>query len=243
MNSMSGAMLRQGQPMEEVLQTIIHRPIKSNVIQSPSLYESNIAIDELTITEEKTPSVSDELQPSTSPSREYHQDDQWNPGTLYMELTGVKKCGPPCPCPCHHQKRVRSPRLLDDILGSLFIGYSGLPCYQQTCDRDCKQGSSEVGVGLQYAFPRWMLNRIVCMRVMSSKIKGPELLLRCLRVRPRNAPIFQATLEGNLSGVMDLLTNGQASLLDVSPQGNSLLHVCSIIFFTKTTIYITSLVP
>jgi hypothetical protein len=36
-------------------------------------------------------------------------------------------CTPWCSCSCHRETRLRTPRMLEQFIGSLFIGYSGLP--------------------------------------------------------------------------------------------------------------------
>ncbi|KAL9117489.1 MAG: hypothetical protein Q9187_005974 [Circinaria calcarea] len=223
-HSTGGSILRQGQSMEAVLQTIVHRPTNSGVILNLTRAEAIIATDELSVVEEQLPSVSDEPRSGTGFLEEQYQDNSGCKGALHMEFTKYQRCCSSCLCSCHHQNRVRSPRLLNDILGSLLIGYSGLPCYRQTCDRDCKKGASKGGVILQYTFPGWILKKTLCMMMACSKMKGPELLLRCLRVRPEESPIFEAVRAGNLSEVKNLLVNGEASIIDVNYRGYSPLH-------------------
>ena len=74
------------------------------------------------------------------------------------------------------------------------------------------------------------------MLMARPKMKGPELLLRCLRARPDSSPIFRAAEAGNVSKVRDLLVNGDASLFDVRSDGESILHVCRVYILLINTI-------
>ena len=48
--------------------------------------------------------------------------------------------------------------------------------------------------------------------------------------RPYESPIFVSIQEGNISGVMALLRNGDASIHDVDPYGLGLLYVRNLAF-------------
>jgi hypothetical protein len=58
--------------------------------------------------------------------------------------------------------------------------------------------------------------------------QGWDLKFRTYNVRPLDSPIFQYCKEGDLEGVKRLLRAGQASLLDVTPSGGSLITVSII---------------
>ena len=65
--------------------------------------------------------------------------------------------------------------------------------------------------------------------VTLSQKRGPELLLRCVRVRPHSSPSFQAVLQGQIHHLISLLTEGKASVLDVNRFGESLIaHATSV---------------
>ena len=56
--------------------------------------------------------------------------------------------------------------------------------------------------------------------------QGPEMLVRCLRVREfLHTPAFQLLAQGEFEQVKNLISIGQASVLDVHQGGWSLLHV------------------
>jgi hypothetical protein len=58
--------------------------------------------------------------------------------------------------------------------------------------------------------------------------QGWDLCFRTYNVRPLDSPIFQFCMEGDLEGVNKLIRHGEASLLDVTPTGESLVTVSII---------------
>ena len=139
-------------------------------------------------------------------------------------------CNPACTCNCHSRNAIRSPSFLNRILGSLFMSYQGSPWSTQACNSpDCRKSVGRLTY--TYAFPRWLLHRIVVMHMAYSQIQGPELVLRVWRVCPYNAIILgdyrtsDREEERCLVAVERSLSNGAASLLDVDPDGATLLHV------------------
>lgn len=69
-----------------------------------------------------------------------------------------------------------------------------------------------------------------------------NLSSRTFRAVPKDALIFQFCRDGNLEGVKTLLARGDASLMDRSPNGRTLLHVSimPINFFMKRGVSSTS---
>ena len=109
------------------------------------------------------------------------------------------------------------------MLGLLFVGYHGNARLFTKCDTDACFGPSKTGYHILYVFPRWVLNLAMFIQV---NMQGPEMLIRCLRVRPfATTPVFQLLAQGQHNQVQRLLSIGQASVLDVSEAGKSLLQV------------------
>lgn len=136
-------------------------------------------------------------------------------------------CEQICSCSCHRIGRIKSPYYLNALFGSLLIGYSGRPWETRTCnDTGCRSRSTEITY--TYTFPQWFMKRMVKMR-MAYDQGGPELCLRVVRVREGSADIFYFTREFNeeiaIHRIKSLLTNGEASVLDVDPDGYSALQV------------------
>ena len=138
-------------------------------------------------------------------------------------------CEPDCSCACHEGGRIRSPRYLNAIFGSLSIGYRAQPWVTATCDSsDCR--SRLTHVTYTYAFPPWLLDRMVTFRIAYDQSRGPELCVRLPRVRSHSDSIFTAAArlheeEAAIEHIKLLLTNGEASVLDVDSYGHTALQV------------------
>lgn len=63
--------------------------------------------------------------------------------------------------------------------------------------------------------------------------QGWDLRFRTYNVRPWDSPIFRCCRKGDLEGVKNLVRNGDASLLDICPEGKSLIEM-SIVSFPPT---------
>lgn len=140
------------------------------------------------------------------------------------------RCDSACCCICHRRCQLKSPRSLNALLGSLFVGYQTSPWSAQTCSNsDCRRRSKKLTY--VYAFPRWFLARILLINVAYDQSKGPELNLRVMRVRPSNTGIFWWLRykghdeESMVNYMKRLLSDGEVSVLDVDPQGYTILHV------------------
>jgi hypothetical protein len=145
------------------------------------------------------------------------------------ELT-QSQCDSACDCTCHRRNRFRSPSFLNAVLGSLFVGYQASPWSAQECNsRVCQRRSSRITY--TYAFPQWLLNRVLFCNIAYSNSNGPELCLKVVRIRPDHENIFHRLIsprvdeKGFLGRIEDLMNEGQASVLDVSASGWTVLHV------------------
>ena len=145
-------------------------------------------------------------------------------------LTG-KSCNVNCRCSCHKKGNLKSPKFLTTILGSLMVGYNAIPGLAQRCnDPSCKGQSTNITY--TYAFPDWFVSRVVYLNFKNEQSRGPELCLRVVRVRPSDAKIFLAVQDDReevaLEHTKRLLLAGEASVLDVDPDGGSALSVGEI---------------
>ena len=137
-----------------------------------------------------------------------------------------------CRCRCHRQGHLKSPRSLSAILGSFFLGYQAIPCSAETCKySSCQRRSGKVNY--TYAFPRWLLSRVLLINIGYSRSRGPELILRTMRIRPDRESMFRVMIDEYadeskiLSRIETLIDEGAGSILDVSPDGMTGLHVSS----------------
>ena len=139
-------------------------------------------------------------------------------------------CEQDCDCACHRRGKIQSPSYLSTILGSLLIGYSINPWMTRQCNSvDCRVHPTYITY--TYAFPKWLLSRMVRLRIAYDQSRGPELCLRVMRVRPDEASIWGpvvATVSDESMRIQELnrlFINGEASVLDVDSLGSNALIV------------------
>ena len=97
---------------------------------------------------------------------------------------------------------------------------SGCRCGQISCRAERYR--------LDYSFrlPSWLASRLVAAAVSYSNAEGPELCLRMQRIRSPNDPFWNISQsESLIPHFMSLLRSGKASVLDVDPDGYSLIYV------------------
>ena len=69
-------------------------------------------------------------------------------------------------------------------------------------------------------FPRWFVKRSVALTIACNQPKGPELILRVLRTRPKHAFVFICAQYGYYDELKRLLENGEASVVDIDEEEN-----------------------
>ena len=131
-----------------------------------------------------------------------------------------------CLCTCHTRRRKRSPQLLDQLIGTLFLGYSSTPLFRPECNKAaCSQPSFSI-VTVVYFFPQWFLYRALYINSWYTNRDGPEIGLRIIRTRPDNSVIFHYADVGDIDGIKGLFAKGEASPHDITAtHGNTLLAV------------------
>lgn len=149
--------------------------------------------------------------------------------SLRMRFLRRRQCRSYCGCACHAPTRFNSPRMLQAVVGSLFVGYSGIPRVSPACNDDDCVASKEAFVQINYMFPQWLVARMVSAAMRFSAQSGPELSLRTLNVRNPEATIFKAAWENDAVAVNHLLENGEASVMDIAHGlGHTPLHLAVI---------------
>ena len=131
-----------------------------------------------------------------------------------------------CQCACHIHQRLNTPRLLDEVLGTLFIGYSGSPLFLRCNQKACRAQSDSYTTFI-YQFPRWFItSRIIQLKAKVTALYGPEISLRFNRVVSGKALVFYYATTGDVTKMKDLFEQGRASPSDVRfDSGLTPLHV------------------
>ncbi|KAK3935168.1 ankyrin repeat-containing domain protein [Diplogelasinospora grovesii] len=137
----------------------------------------------------------------------------------------VATCHPGCPCSCHAPQRSATPAILNNILGRLFVGYSGLPVLSPKCDDEECRGARTKQVSMEYWFPISIWPTIVRIQLALSINGGPSLHLETLRRVPDASQCVGFAQNGNIRGLQHLFRHGLASPRDVSSgRGYTLLR-------------------
>ena len=223
-DSINEAVLHQGRALDIVYQEIRHFTEQSNVLQ----VHSSIDLDNKTsqsMFNSTDMNVLNLICISGDVSHTRSTNNIAFPSSFTFHMTKHQRCKALCVCVCHRQGCLKSPRWLGNMLGSLFFGYTGLPQYLNRCNVKTCQRSSSTALYVQYIFPSWLMRCILLTKIAFSQNKGPELLLRCLRIRPGDARIFDAAATLQTDHIRQMLTSGEASVLDVNDRGRSPLHV------------------
>jgi len=153
----------------------------------------------------------------------------------------ARSCGLRCQCVCHEQRLFRSSAWLRPFFGSLFVS----PNLLRTCRLKACQARM-ARVAYTYAFPFWFLDRVFTASITTSTAKGPELLIRLMRIRAPESAIFRTSGSGPLlcngtTTVKALLDHGKASVLDTTASGLTILHVGKTMTLKRSIIRLITL--
>lgn len=125
-----------------------------------------------------------------------------------------------CSCSCHRKPHVLALPVLKGIAGALNVSFSTIPVWRPVCDIQRCHSRKKSIINGRYFFPRWFYSRVVYFSLISSKRKGPELLLRVCRIISRNGSIFHCILSNDFTGVRHLYGNGEAFPYDIDEDRN-----------------------
>ncbi|KAK0721386.1 ankyrin repeat-containing domain protein [Apiosordaria backusii] len=130
-----------------------------------------------------------------------------------------------CRCWCHTQQRSATPAVLNNLLGRLFVGYSGLPVLSQKCDNEECRGVLSKQISMEYWFPISLWSTIIRLQLGTSLNGGPTLHLETFRRIPDTSQSVDFAQKGNMLGLQHLFRHGLASPRDVSnSRGYTLLR-------------------
>ncbi|KAK5696832.1 hypothetical protein LTR97_008136 [Elasticomyces elasticus] len=115
------------------------------------------------------------------------------------------------------------------LVGALFVGYSSVPTLTPPCSTPKCRGSPEGFISMSYYFPRWLVSSVLATAIRFTSHKGPEMTISTLRQRDSTDLIFTAAESGDAVTVRRLITEGNASVIDVaSGTGHTPLHLAVI---------------
>ena len=144
------------------------------------------------------------------------------------------ECSSDCKCSCHTQQNVQALSSLGNILGRLFLAYSGSSILRKPCNLStCRQQNAR-SIRLTYFFPRWFLNSVVSTTFSTSRLGTPSLNLKVRKIVPETNRLFALCMTEGVDGIQQLFVNREASPDDIHHRGGwTPLHVRHRLNFPK----------
>lgn len=138
-----------------------------------------------------------------------------------------RMCGSDCRCLCHKQQNIKTPQLLNHLVGNLFLGYAGAPAMQQQCSISTCLQREALSFQLTYYFPSWFTRQAISISMTRTSLGTPSMNLKVRRSVTETSNLFTLSRRGNVEGIRALFDQRLASPDDVIPWGGwSPLHVC-----------------
>ena len=133
-----------------------------------------------------------------------------------------------CPCACHTKSNLKltAPRMMESVLGKMFVGYSGLPVLNKPCDfRGCRDRQNATAT-MEYWFPWWFVSMNLRLCLTYLPWTGPQLQLSTTRRIPDDSQSITFAMQGNVDGLKYLISQGLVGPRDVSnSRGFTLMRV------------------
>ncbi|KAI9774855.1 MAG: hypothetical protein M1840_000071 [Geoglossum simile] len=146
-------------------------------------------------------------------------------------------CRPGCSCVCHKRHQFQTPRMLEQIIGSLFLGFSGIPINTPPCtERSCHQRAVP-STQISYYFPTWALKRMVSLMVHFMPLDGPVASLRMPRAVSPSSKVFSYASRGDIDGMKYLFQRGLASPHDAAADYDQ-VEMCKFLLSVKADPYL-----
>ena len=132
-----------------------------------------------------------------------------------------QKCKAICSCVCHTHSIVKSPRVLDAIIGKMNVQCT---VRRPSCNEFQCRRSTESSFKVIYRLPKYIMSRYISLVMQYGPLDGPEFLLRVPRVVSWSHLLWQYAMNGELFAIQRLFAEGKASPYDLNPQGSNVLY-------------------
>ena len=147
----------------------------------------------------------------------------------WTELATVgQRCSTYCKCRCHQHVRIQTPQWIRSVFGSLFVEYDYLPLLDpRDCDSPTCQTLGLRSVRFDYAFPKWLLARAVCLAVSWNILTGAYSNAYLSIPRVLNANVLVAIRKNDLSWFKRAISTRSILPEDTDSRGRGLIAVCA----------------
>jgi hypothetical protein len=138
-----------------------------------------------------------------------------------------RTCEGLCLCSCHSKHSYRTSPLLRNIIGELFIRYSGLPKFISACDVLSCARSSTFMACVTYRFPAWWVRQCLLLAIIrTSTLSGTLISIKQPRLFESAKYVFSRALTGDISSLARWYDEGWATPMDVCPNtGMNIIRV------------------
>ena len=145
----------------------------------------------------------------------------------HLPMNQRHPCSISCRCNCHNVRSVGSPSILRNVLGFLFIRYSGYPLgFSHQCSDATCQSQPRFRMRTVYCFPSWLFGRTIEMNVIASHYVEPSVSLTTRGIFLPSSDISQAIHLDDDQALQQLFSNRSAWPNDVMlHSGRSALQV------------------
>ena len=151
--------------------------------------------------------------------------------SIAISVRRLNSCSKTCPCVCHRRSRLATPSLLNHILGSLFVGYSGSPFSRGQCTMaGCRSATAGATTRVTYFFPRWFVMNAIDITILRGAFGEPSASLAIRNVRYRDHDLFKAVYLGNIGRLQEMFSSGDARPTDVDEFGHTVLTVSDMTY-------------
>ena len=137
-------------------------------------------------------------------------------------------CSSHCKCACHEVHTFQTPSFFNQVIGSLFVGYSGYPRRMGTSPRCTEAGCLSRSISriyIHYCFPFWLLAKAVMFGLKTQSLGAISLSLTIRPIILNSSELFRLAGSSDVKGIQQLFSKGLASPNDCSEDGYSALYV------------------
>lgn len=127
--------------------------------------------------------------------------------TISFTVYRASRCDGCCECRCHSRQWLRTPQLLKNLFGIMFVGYSGLLIPRPKCSETTCHKPTASSLRITYCFPQWFLAKAIYIMVTMTRAGDPSFGLTVRRRIEYSSEslIFMIATAGNLEGIKWLL--------------------------------------
>jgi hypothetical protein len=148
----------------------------------------------------------------------------------------IRRCVQLCSCVCHRRGQLAAPRILEETLGYLIVGYAGSLFSKVKCSQTmCANSHAQRGLrlDLKYFFPKWLLRKVFFMTLEVAEAQ-PTFLIAVRNVIPLNGKLYTSTHAGDVAQLKYLFDNRLAYPNDIGGMyGDTALHVGFVFRFAS----------